>query len=339
MSEGAECSGSLLAPNMVLTAHHCVAPVNMGASGIVCGQSSFGATDTTAGDNFLVSTTEVLSMSASAWHIVSEVVTPPGGSSFCGEDQAIFILSDLVEPSEAKPLVPRVDSQITLSEVYSAVGFGTTDDVNGAGQRRRLDDLHVMCVGDDCPAQDLSITHEWLGDHGICEGDSGGPALDADGRVIGVTSRGATGCIDPIYGDVFSWASWIKSTALHAAEVGGYTAPPWATGYPTDPIFNFPIAPTASCSKANACASGLCLGDAEGAYCTRGCEAAAPCPSGYTCDTIGTQQVCERVLPAPSTGDGSGCSVGADDPTKPVPWSTALLGLGALALLGRRRRR
>src|SRR5262249_31364725 len=42
----AECSGSLLAPNMVLTAHHCVANVtNQVNGGIDCSQTQFSAPD------------------------------------------------------------------------------------------------------------------------------------------------------------------------------------------------------------------------------------------------------------------------------------------------------
>jgi MYXO-CTERM domain-containing protein len=343
VADSAECSGSLLAPNMVLTAHHCVAPVLLGGGdGVTCALASFGPTESPSSPpgNFSVSAAEVFTIpteDAAGWHVASEVLTPPGGSAFCGNDQAIFILADLIPASEAKPLVPRVDGPVTEGEAYSAVGFGTTDEVNGGGQRRRLDGLLVRCTGKDCSAADISITHEWGGDHGICEGDSGGPALDADGRVIGVTSRGAAGCTSPIYGDVFSWSDWIKSSALHAAEVGGYTAPGWATGYPTDPIYSDPIGATASCASEAACPSGLCLGDSEGSYCTRACSTVAPCPAGYTCDALDQQQVCERV--ATPTSTKSGCSIEADDPTKPVPWSTGVAGLAALALLGRRRRR
>jgi hypothetical protein len=331
-----ECTGSLLAPNMVLTAHHCVSIVQDMPDGIDCSQSSFAAPD--VAENFFVSTAELIPMTG--YHTVREVVVPPDSTNttFCGLDQAILILSDEIQPSEAVPLVPRVDSQITAGEEYSAIGFGTTDDVNGAGTRRRLDGLFINCVGTGCDADaaDLSIAHEFLGDHGTCEGDSGGPALDGDNRVVGVTSRGKAGCASPIYGDVYSWATWIKQTAQQAAQVGGYTPPPWVTGYPTDPAYSDPVG--GACGDATTCPSNICLEDTAGSYCSRLCEDAAPCPDGYTCETIQSMKICQREPPVTKSGGSkSGCSVQAADPTKPVPW---LIGAGfcALALLLRRSR-
>jgi MYXO-CTERM domain-containing protein len=330
----AECSGSLIAPNVVLTAHHCVSTVNGEVGGLIACSASFAAPDVPG--NFWVSTQEVLSMPPAGFHAVQEIVVPPGSTdtTFCGFDQAILILADTVDPSEAVPLVPRVDGQIAAGDGYSAIGFGLTSDTSmDSGTRRQLDGLRVECVGNDCSVfadGNLDTAHEWGGDRGVCEGDSGGPALDADDRVIGVTSRGFTGCTSPVYGDVFSWADWIEQTAAHAASVGGYAAPPWVTGYPTDPAFSDPIG--GDCSSS--CASNVCLADTDGQYCSRLCEAAAPCPSGYSCNTVQGFQVCQR--PAPGPTGKSGCSVQSADPTKPVPW---FLGTALCALALRRRRR
>jgi MYXO-CTERM domain-containing protein len=339
-----ECSGSLLAPNMVLTAHHCVSEITgTVGGGVDCFQSKFAAPDKPS--NFYVSTKQFLSMNPADFHTVKEVIIPPNSSGVCGGDQAILILSDNIQPTEAVPLIPRVDTQIAKGDVYSAIGFGgTQDDGTGSGQRRRLDNLVVDCVGKPCAqiyGGQIDTDTEWVGDHGICEGDSGGPAIDAQGRVIGVTSRGGAGCTSPIYGDLFGWADWIKSNALHAAEVGGYQAPPWATGYPTDPAYSFPVGDP--CGNPSTCQSGLCLADAQGDYCTRACLENAPCPDGYTCEVIANQQICQRI-PQVTKNDnnskGSGCSIqgGDHDPTKPVPWFIGA-GFAALALLRRRRAR
>jgi hypothetical protein len=335
-----ECSGSLLAPNMVLTARHCVANILNMSQGIDCSVSKFGASDKPG--NFYVSTAAVLAQDfPNGFHTVREVLTPPGPSSVCGQDQAILILSDSI--TDATPLVPRVDTHIALGESYSAIGFGNTNDTAGAGQRRRRDNLAVSCVGSSCDAPGIAKLHEFVGGDGTCEGDSGGPAMDGQGRVVGVLSRGNMGCINSVYGDVWAWGNWISTTAIHAAQVGGYDAPPWTAGYPTDPIYSFPVGDVCPDAPA-ACASGLCLGDAAGSYCTRVCADNAPCPDGYTCDAIEGQQICNRVptavKPAPTTPTtSSGCSINGADPTKPVPWVTgAAIGLAALALLRRRPR-
>ncbi|XXX76251.1 trypsin-like serine protease [Sorangium sp. So ce134] len=344
---GAICTGSLIAPNVVLTARHCVSDMANERDGqITCRSTKF--TDTHLARR-IFATTDAEIGESSRYYGGSEIVLLPGAGtdSFCGNDQAILILDELIPESDAVPLVPRVDVPLLPGEEYYAVGFGATNDSStGAGLRRRRDNLFIDCVADSCPASVVEPT-EWVGDTGICEGDSGGPSLDLLHRVIGVTSRGAEGCEYPIYGYVYGWADWIKEATLHAAEVGGYEPPRWAIGFPTDPIYTAEVG--AACEQPEQCATNACL---DG-YCTRPCTELATCPSGYGCDEA--RGFCAK-LPEPpppaddggDEGEGEGedeapagsCSVQPrPDPTKPVPWLLGAAGLGAVASLRRRRTR
>jgi hypothetical protein len=331
-----ECSGSLIAPNLVLTAEHCVAPIlNTGANGGVdCATTSFGPP--AAVKNLFVSTKPMLTQNMADFHAVNEIVVAPaaGTSKICGVDQALIILADQVMTSEAAPLVPRVDVAATDGEAYTAIGFGlTSDTATDAGTRRRLDGLAVACVGADCGALfqgRISFEHELVGDHGTCEGDSGGPALDHLNRVFGVLSRAGAACMSPVYGDVYTWADWIKQTAQHAADVGAYQAPSWVTGWPTDPAYSDPVG--GACNDPVACPSSLCLSDDVGSYCTRLCNDASPCDAGYTCQMVTGGAVCTRI-PKPKPG---GCSLAVRS-TAPAPaTATLLLVIAALLLLARR---
>ncbi len=257
----AECSGSLLAPNLVLTAHHCVADVLNKENGPDCATSLFAAPD--AASNLFVSTKDLASTSPSEFHTVREIVVPPDSTNttFCGFDQALLILSNDIEPSEAIPLVPRVDGEIAANDAYAAVGFGS-DGAGNFGTRERLDGLLVDCVGPGCAsiaAGEMDPQHEWIGDHGPCQGDSGGPALDAANRVIGVVSRGQADCTAPIYGDVYSWSDWIKETARHAAAIAGDTPPPWALGYSqgANVCQRDPVSRTSGCNVSASAPRGL----------------------------------------------------------------------------------
>ncbi|MFO0588790.1 MAG: S1 family peptidase [Polyangiaceae bacterium] len=351
ISVGALCSGSLLAPNMVLTARHCVSNT---PESVICGQAKPSAPH--AAKNFYVTTRDNLnSQNPADYHGVNEVIITPldpaspdpilNKEDLCGRDQAILILADNIQPTEAVPWVPRVDIELNPGEQYYAIGFGATDDQgSGAGYRRRRDNLFIDCVSTGCPSFEAKRT-EFIGDTGICQGDSGGPAVDMQNRVVGVTSRGNLGCTSPVYGDVFGWGQWIKDTALHAAQVGGYEPAGWAKGLSTDPAFNGPVGGT--CDP-TICTSGICV---NGSYCTHKCDAINICPDGYDCspDLAVCVEKPKPVDPKPNKDDtknnsdvnqeGS-CSVARLDPTKPVPWKGASIVLGAaLALTLRRRRR
>ncbi|WP_240807214.1 S1 family peptidase [Polyangium spumosum] len=347
MNLGGICTGSLLAPNMVLTARHCISQINNNDGSVQCGVTKFAPP--VAASNYLVTTHPEVSQDPSAYRAAKEVVLLPSGDDFCGQDQAILILAENIPESEAKPLVPRVDDPLVTGETYSAVGYGATDGAgNGAGQRRRRDDLTITCVTEECPQFQVTET-EWMGNAGVCQGDSGGPAIDLQNRVIGVTSRGGFNCSSPIYGYVKAWDQWIKDTAIKAAEMGGYPVPGWANGAPTHPDYSY--TPGDACNEPADCASGRCVNDGNEQYCTRLCNEKAPCPEGWYCDSDSAGQgVCfkqtsetpgggwgdEDEGDGPALSQDSSCSMSAD-PTKPVPWRGGLFAL-ALVVLGLRRR-
>ncbi|WP_129353449.1 trypsin-like serine protease [Sorangium cellulosum] len=219
------CSSALIAPNLVLTAQHCIADA---PKLIACKTATFG--EPVDASQVFATLGSALWAADAPWLSARAVLSPPDGNAVCGRDLALVVLSSPLRASDVTPLAPRLGRPPEVSEVYSAVGFGDTEGrARDGGARRRRDGLRIECVGYGCGRQERITGSEWRGESGICSGDSGGPALDLAGRIIGVTSRGPAGCADPIYGGLIAHRDWLVTEARRAAEADDYDVPWWAT--------------------------------------------------------------------------------------------------------------
>lgn len=137
----------------------------------------------------------------STWFTGSLVSLPTSPSNnICGGDMALIRLSTNI--NTICPLIPRVDSAVVLNEAYTAVGFGVTSPTTqSAGTRYSLAGS-VDCASNCGPGTNATLEWNGLNTIGaVCEGDSGGPALDSRRRVIGTVSRGSGVCGDAPAGE------------------------------------------------------------------------------------------------------------------------------------------
>jgi hypothetical protein len=313
---GGLCTSTLIAPNLLLTARHCVSP-SAGDESVLCGDAELGEPYPPSA---FAATNDPKPSGGSPLFHAAEVRVAPGGSDTCGYDVALVILDQNVPPQLATPAVPRIDREVMPGEPYTAVGYGENDAGFPLATRLEREGLSIACQPGSCG--DGVESTEFLGETGICSGDSGGPALDADNKVVGVVSRGGVGCDTPVYGTVTAWYDFLISTATDAAALGGYEAPFWVTTGSSDP----PVVEGSGGSDGGGGAP-----PEPAATCTT----SADCGDGLTCQRF--QETSRCVKPEPTIGDESGgCSAAGRGPTG---FGVVLLGTCLSLLLGRRRRR
>jgi hypothetical protein len=336
------CTATLIAPNLLLTARHCVASSER--EEIVCGRAAFGPT--VAGGSVAVTNSAILD-SSSIFHRGAAVRVPSEGDDTCGFDVALIILDDVIPALEALPAVPRIDRNVVQGESYVAVGYGQDENGQQTPGRMLRSGLTVRCDVGNCPNFGVTAT-EFVGETGVCSGDSGGPALDVDGKVIGVVSRGADPCEQPVYSSVASWSDWIVETALDAAAAGGYDPPFWALSGSSDPPVGV-LGEGAACSGSSACEEGLVCyyaTDPSAARCTATCAESAECSDAKSCvkgyAVPGGGLCLDRTPSSAGTerpaGADEGCAV-APAPGRTGAGAVAWLALGVAAVAGARRRR
>jgi MYXO-CTERM domain-containing protein len=191
------CTGTLVAPDLVLTAAHCFEPEPSGQVSI-----SFG-NDFDAPDTVIVS---------EDWGRHPDFCLPAD----CGEDLSDFAWIRLPNPVDGVEPIPPLQDQAEFDEVMRV---GQPLHVIGFGQ----DEFGVIGIKRDAEVELTKFNEsgrefEAGGDgNDTCSGDSGGPAFaqlsTGEWRLAGVTSRGGACGEGGIYGVPNPELCWVRDSS------------------------------------------------------------------------------------------------------------------------------
>jgi V8-like Glu-specific endopeptidase len=266
---GAMCTGTAVAPRVIVTAKHCVVDANTGA---VMDPS-----------DIIVSTGPTGGL---ADYLVEDVRTTSGWR-VSGRDFAVLILEDVIDATlypYATDWTPHRGDPITL------VGYGQRDD-GGSGRKY---------LGENEVADAFSSYFTTVGESG-CYGDSGGPAFDENGVLVGVIVNTLGGGWDEEDDSCASGYSGITRVDTYADIVDEAVNDAWVCDHADTEtcgddrdndcnrlVDDGCLAVGDPCTEGVYCASGDCRELGGALRCTESCELSVldACPAGFYCDEV-----------------------------------------------------
>ncbi|MEZ4401952.1 MAG: trypsin-like serine protease [Kofleriaceae bacterium] len=203
------CTGTLIAPDAVLTAAHCLR----------AGQPLPGFTF----DTDTRGAVTVIPAASAVVHPMWNIDRPIGDGPTQYYDIGVLLLTDQI--NDVRPMILASAAEgaaLVDGKLVTMVGYGQTVDGDAASAGVKSDAQAPIV---DTSPSELQVSNP--GQPQNCYGDSGGPAvadLGAGARLVGVVSRGATAATTCDQGGVDTrvdyYATWVRQQ-VGAACIGG----------------------------------------------------------------------------------------------------------------------
>ena len=249
---GLRCTATLIAPNLVITARHCVGKRAVPAATTLCkaGPTDEGAQALPSYQGDVDAAPMYFSLSPSSAIVARGAkVFDDGSTTTCSHDLALIGLDRSV--NDITPAQLRL-APLAQGDALVAMGFGWTDRNATVNASERMSGMTSVLalgpivhsfkpLGDPMAVSQLvAIAAGEVGVEGITmTGDSGGPAFDASGRLAALVSRGFS---DAYYGPGTFTTIAAHLATIDAALVATGNAPIADAGTPDPPDADAPVA-------------------------------------------------------------------------------------------------